>query len=150
MPIPNLNSEGLLPEGVHQTSMIEVKVKFGNSNKHRVFLMGKLILVLANLCAAGVVNVWIDGSFVTDKEIPGDIDICWEYYPGVNRNILDSVFFRSQKEIKNKYSLHVFPTGAWAGEDWVSFFQRVRNPVTMKTKGILFVKLNLEDLQSLK
>lgn len=150
MPIPNLNSEGLLPEGIHQASIIEIKNKFGNSNKHRAFLMGKLFLVLANLCAAGVVSVWIDGSFVTDKEIPGDIDICWEYYPGVNRSILDPVFFRSQKEIKNKYSLHVFPTGAWVGEDWVSFFQRVKNPVTMKTKGILFVKLNLEDLRSPK
>jgi len=150
MPIPDLNAEGLLPVGIHQATLIEVKEIFGDSSERRMFLMKSLIIALSNLYMAGAVNVWIDGSFVTVKEIPGDIDVCWEYHPNIDFKILDPIFLKSQEEIKKNYGLHVFPTGVFVGEDWVSFFQRVKRPVTARFKGILFVKLSLEDLISLK
>lgn len=60
------------------------------------------------MAEAGVKIIWIDGSFVTSKENPNDIDGCWEYTPLVNQDKLDSVFLGSRKEMKNKYGLDFF------------------------------------------
>ena len=46
--------------------------------------------VMTNLKDAGCRTVYIDGSFVTGKEIPGDFDACWEE-EGVDPIILDPV-----------------------------------------------------------
>ena len=41
-------------------------------------LLVGLRLALDELKAAGCRTVYVDGSFVTDKEQPGDFDACWE------------------------------------------------------------------------
>ena len=40
-------------------------------------LFSGLMKALINLAEAGVKKVYIDGSFVTDKDYPKDIDGCW-------------------------------------------------------------------------
>ena len=40
--------------------------------------MAGLREAMQSLKNAGCRTVYIDGSFVTDKEIPGDFDACWE------------------------------------------------------------------------
>jgi len=37
---------------------------------------------LENLSSAGVRRIWINGSFITDKDEPEDVDGCWEYDAG--------------------------------------------------------------------
>jgi hypothetical protein len=52
-----------------------------------------LASALKNLSVAGCKVVYIDGSFVTNKEIPGDYDLCWSIDSVVpeklNRDLLD-------------------------------------------------------------
>ncbi|APJ04239.1 hypothetical protein AXG55_10100 [Silvanigrella aquatica] len=57
----------------------QVKFRFGNSNPRREALMIGLKSAIENFRQAGVKRIWIDGSFVTSKFEPNDIDGCWRY-----------------------------------------------------------------------
>ena len=48
---------------------------------------------MESLRLAGCRTVYIDGSFVTNKEIPNDFDACWEE-AGVAPELLDPVLLR--------------------------------------------------------
>lgn len=37
-----------------------------------------------NFEKSGVKRIWLNGSFVTDKKQPNDIDGCWEYTSDVD------------------------------------------------------------------
>ena len=75
MPIPGFDRHGLLPAGTYRCSMTEVESRFG-WNRHRkrfVELLGHFLLreIRPRFAQAFFVN----GSFVTDKEEPGDVDV---------------------------------------------------------------------------
>jgi hypothetical protein len=69
--IPQFTDEGLLPPGVHQTDLEELNEKMGWSRKRRELLEG-LEEALELMASCGVVRVYLDGSFVTDKDRPND------------------------------------------------------------------------------
>ena len=52
--------------------------------------MTGLRAAMVSLKDAGCKTVYVDGSFVTGKERPGDFDACWEE-EGVDPTILDPV-----------------------------------------------------------
>lgn len=64
----------------------------------------------ANLKEAGVKRIWIDGSFVTDKENPGEIERCWEYGENVDISTIDPVFlqYHDVSAVKEKYRLDFY------------------------------------------
>lgn len=72
--IPELTREGLLPRGVHETTLEEVRHRFGVGNPLRSRLMKGLEAVAALARKLGVREIYLDGSFVTDKRDPGDWD----------------------------------------------------------------------------
>ena len=78
--------------GEHVTSLAAVKRRFGRASAQRQKLMRGLEAAVENLRAAGVRRVWIDGSFVTRKQAPNDVDGCWEYSDEVDLEALDPVF----------------------------------------------------------
>lgn len=142
MPIPKLRTDGTLPAGIHVTTIAEIEDCFGSSNKTRVKLMNGLIAALKNMKRAGVKKVWINGSFVTNKEEPKDIDGCWEYDKGINLKILDLLFLDDPGLVKLKYGLHFFVAGLFANDNWpLSFFQ---STIDFGKKGILMIDLSLE------
>ncbi len=69
--IPEFDSRGNLPPGIHTAAWNEFKEKFGY-NGHRKRLMGGMCEVLKNLRHAGCSRAYIDGSFVTGKQRPND------------------------------------------------------------------------------
>jgi hypothetical protein len=78
MPIPEMNEAGLLPEGVHEATLEEVRERFGRFQRtdRRPALFTKLSTHLAEVRASGFVEaVILDGSFVTAKDEPSDIDL---------------------------------------------------------------------------
>ena len=54
-----------------------MKDRFGET-PWRLELLEGLMKALVALKDAGCHRAYIDGSFVTTKEIPGDFDGCWE------------------------------------------------------------------------
>jgi hypothetical protein len=66
---------------------------------------------LQNLQAAGVRRVFIDGSFVTTKAEPNDVDGCWEWTDTVNLDLLDPAFLdfsHQRRAIRDIYGVDFF------------------------------------------
>jgi hypothetical protein len=90
--IPPFNEHGHLPPGVHSCAWAEFEARFAFSARRRELLLS-LTRALDALGRAGVVRVWVGGSFVTTKEAPGDVDLCWECSPAVDPAQLDAPFW---------------------------------------------------------
>ncbi len=144
--IPEFSTSGLLPVGLHEpASWQELEEAFG-FNVHRRRLLAGLKDACYQLMAAGCKTVYLNGSFVTSKEFPGDTDVCWDD-EDTDFDALDSVFldFSNKRAAqKARFGGEFFPASAVAdesGRTFLEFFQQDRdgNP-----KGI--VKLDLERL----
>ena len=140
--IPAL-TKGKLPPGVHAASWEELVTTFGNTPWRRDLLTG-LRAGLTSLRAAGCLTVYIDGSFVTGKDIPGDFDACWDI-AGVDPTLLDPVlltFADGRAAQKAKYLGEFFPSVADAnpeGDAFLDFFQIDKE--TGEPKGIIALEL---------
>jgi hypothetical protein len=115
--------------------------RFG-TNTHRAGLLGGLLSALRNLLGAGCHQVILDGSFVSEKDLPQDYDAAWET-AGVDPSLLDPVlldFTNSRAAMKAKYGGELFPASAYAaaGVLYRDFFQKDRNGVP---KGVLQIDL---------
>ena len=73
---------GNLPPGIHEATWEEVVDRYGTT-PYRRQLLGGFRDALAVLRDVGCRRVYLDGSFITTKEVPGDFDACWET-TGVN------------------------------------------------------------------
>ncbi len=141
MAIPALNEKGELEAGEHEATLDEVEAVYGSSSPRRQYLMQGLRDAAYSLSEAGVKSIWIDGSFITDKREPNDIDGCWEYTNSVNISKLDPVFLGSREDAKKKYGLDFFISNiveAGSGLPFPKFFQVNREG---DAKGIIVVKL---------
>jgi hypothetical protein len=90
--IPPFKEHGDLPPGVHACTWAEFEARFSFSARRRE-LLRSLTRALGTLRRAGVLHVWVGGSFVTTKEAPGDVDLCWECTPSVDPAQLDAPFW---------------------------------------------------------
>jgi hypothetical protein len=108
-------------------------------------LLAGLKAGLDALRRAGCRTVYVDGSFVTAKESPGDFDACWDAR-GVRAALLDPVlltFENRRAAQKAKYRGEFFPAHFPAhvsGITYLEFFQIDKQ--TGEPKGI--VALNLD------
>lgn len=103
MSIPTLTTGGELPPGIHMATLEEVDAIFGTANERRQMLMKGLKKALALLEKGNVSKVFIDGSFVSDKDEPNDIDGCWSTI-SADASKLDSRFwdFKDEVDFQNK------------------------------------------------
>ena len=74
MPIPRFNQYGLLPPGIYEASMEDVVQGLGFTPRRQELLSSGLRFVCGELSAVGVTDVVVDGSFVSWKPSPADID----------------------------------------------------------------------------
>ncbi|MFL5914821.1 MAG: DUF6932 family protein [Gaiellaceae bacterium] len=144
MSIPAFDAvTGNLPPGVHHATWSEIVTRFG-WNAERKLLLAGLRRALESLKAAGCQQAYLDGSFVTEKDIPGDFDGCWEAQ-GVDPGQLDLVLldFSNQRAAqKAKYGGELFIANSAAtpaGTRFVDFFQQ--DKATGQAKGILAIDL---------
>ena len=144
--IPLFDSNGCLPVGIYWTTWEKFKIRFGVT-AHRRRLLDGLEQGLKSLKVAGCSTVYIDGSFVTDKEIPGDFDACWDD-SGVDLALLDPVLlnFDNQRAAqKAKYHGEFFPAHLEAETTppyriFLDFFQT--DKATGDPKGIIAIDLS--------
>lgn len=143
--IPSADLTGNLPPGIHWASWDEISARFGSTAWRRLLLDG-LRAALENLKEAGCRTVYLDGSFVTDKHIPGDFDACWEP-DGVNADLLDPTlldFADRRANQKAKYRGELFIASQDAnllGDTFLKFFQTDKN--TGDQKGIIAINLRM-------
>jgi len=76
MPLPELDSNGDLPIGVHRASLDEVIARFGHGTPQRQLVTTRLLRVLKLADGTGKLERFIIfGSYVTAKPDPNDVDI---------------------------------------------------------------------------
>lgn len=149
MPIPDLNSFGELPPGIHVASVAEVENIFGKSSDRRKILIKGLKQAIKIFKNASVPRIFVDGSFTSSKIDPNDIDGCWSA-EGANLEKLDPRFWdfedtkdfqKKREEIKCKYGLDFFIAElieGGSGRPFPEFFQTNRNG---DFKGIVQINL---------
>ncbi len=132
---------GRLPEGEHITTWDEVVERFGWTPRRRQLLDG-LAEAVELLRAAGCSRLWLNGSFVTAKDEPGDFDACWET-DHVDLDSLDPVFLdlsNHRSAQKARFGGELFPNVIESGSGLVfaEFFQNERDT---GRKGIVIIDL---------
>jgi hypothetical protein len=134
-----------LPPGIHVATWPELVERFGTNERRRELLAG-LLRALQALNAAGCRRAFIDGSFVTSKDVPGDFDGCWDH-DGVDFDVLDPVLlnFDGHREAqKAKFEGELFIAAMPADElgiRFLDFFQLDRDG---RSKGI--IQIDLKDI----
>jgi hypothetical protein len=142
---PTEDGHNQLPPGIHLATWPEVGERFGTNEWRREILAGLLRALLA-LNAAGCQRVYIDGSFVTSKEAPGDFDVCWDH-EAVDFDAIDPVLLnfegcREAQKAKFKGEMFIAATPAdELGTRFLDFFQLDRDG---RPKGI--IQINLEGM----
>lgn len=141
--IPSFDERGNLPPGIHPATWDEIVERYA-TNERRGQLLNGLRGAIVSLRAAGCPRVHLDGSFVTDKERPGDFDACWEA-GGVDPGRLDAGlldFSDRRAAQRGKYGGELFPAQASAepgGTSYLDFFQHDR--IMEQPKGIIAIDL---------
>jgi hypothetical protein len=72
--IPECNDIGYLPGGIHPATLDEIAARFGKESELREVQMESLRWRAELARRAGVVRMVVNGSFVTDKLEPNDVD----------------------------------------------------------------------------
>ncbi len=84
--IPTCNDDGYLPPGIHRASLEEVAARFGQESELRQAQMESLRWLVDLAQRAGVERIVVNGSFVTDKLEPNDVDCVLLIGPGFPRD----------------------------------------------------------------
>lgn len=139
--IPEFDESGRLPPGVYWATWTEIVTRYATST-HRRDLLDGLLDALRALKTAGCRIAYLDGSFVTAKEHPGDFDVCWEP-AGVILDRLDAElkdFSDKCAAQKARYGGELYPAD-WAAEPggmrFRDYFQR--DVISKQAKGVIAV-----------
>jgi hypothetical protein len=148
MPIPTCDEHGCLSVGIRDCTLDELKARFGSfqGSDRRPQLFARLNTFVTEAKASRLVR-WliVDGSFVTAKPDPNDIDLILVIAPGhdfaadlspAEYNVL------SKQHVHRRFGfdLLVAREGSIEHDCWSEFFQQVRLE-SGRRKGILRLSL---------
>ena len=109
-PLPPFNYHGYLPEGVHDTSLCELRTRLV-INPKRTMLWERLQEFLQWAVATGAFShAYIDGGFITNKSQPEDIDVILQTrarYGAEAFAAMEPFFVMGLDAIYTKYSVHL-------------------------------------------
>lgn len=111
MPIPDFESNGDLPVGLHQATLDEVLTRFSTGVLQRQVVTKRLIYIYNLAKATGQLKRFIVyGSYVTDKPNPGDVDIFLVMQEGFDPEILsgDPKLLFEHGEVHDKLGASIF------------------------------------------
>lgn len=145
--IPALDANGVLPPGVHDATLEEIRERFGGIGYGggRHVLVERLARYLGELIATKLIDhVIVDGSFVTAKPDPGDIDLI--IVLSANHDFgRDLRPFEANPLSKRWVAKHyqfdvlVAQEGSSLLAEYLAFFARVRGNMN-SSKGVLRVR----------
>jgi hypothetical protein len=141
--IPAFRDDGYLPVGVHPCTEPEVTFRFGSQGQRRRRLIVRLRRWIELGCDVGASRLLVDGSFVTAKLEPKDIDAVMllpsSYADSLANGVwaaieLDEMFVTRQPE-------ELFPAeNELIWNEWCDFFSQTRE-IDRRCKGIIEVML---------
>lgn len=143
MPIPEFRADGYLPEGVHVCAEAEATFRFGSGGRRRQRLVLRLRRWIQLCQSVGARRFLIDGSFVTSKSEPNDIDAV-VLLPKNFDDLVDAGDI-SALELDEMF-LTRLPAELFGAEDerewhdWREFFSRTRE-TDRRRKGLVEIQL---------
>jgi hypothetical protein len=90
--LPAFDEFGNLPQGIHRCSSEEVATRFGGGSEERRAEISELLEFIEAARSAGVRRLLVNGSFVTEKPAPNDVDVVilpGEGYPRLGQKLED-------------------------------------------------------------
>jgi hypothetical protein len=131
----------LLPPGIYDATLQEVYARFAINSQRKILFDG-LSAGLDNLFKAGCKQIFLDGSYVSGKPIPGDYDLVWDI-KNVDGALVDPVLYdfthgAGTHYQKVKYLGEYFPSyliESSSNKSFVDFFQIDFN--SGRAKGII-------------
>lgn len=151
--IPDLN-DGVLPVGIHRCTLQEIEETFGKFNRtdRRPQLTESLKRYIDDARNSGIVSaVIVDGSYITRKPEPSDIDLILALRTNINlgqelRPVEYNI--QSKRRVRRNYGFDVLPAvdGSVAYDSYVRDFSRVRlddpeQTTKQRYKGLLRIEL---------
>jgi hypothetical protein len=136
------NSYGLLLPGIYTLTWEQFYHSY-NFSSRRIFLLIGMKNALLHFKNAGCRCVYIDGSFVTKKQEPGDYDACWDT-SGVDVNQLNPIFHKnfSSKIQKLIYFGEFYPSSTIEDKSKITFLDFFQiDKATGNRKGIVQMEL---------
>jgi hypothetical protein len=148
MPIPSLDSHGFLPVGIYTASLDEIRARFGSfqGSDRRPRLFERLAELVDAMRRSSLFEfLLIDGSFVTAKAAPNDIDLVAVLRPGhdFERELSVSEYALISRRILTRrfhFDVVIVETESALYNYYVEFFSRVREAQGLR-KGLLQVDL---------
>jgi hypothetical protein len=141
--IPPFREDGYLPDGLHLATEAEVIFRFGASSKRRRRLALRLRRWIELARQVGGQRLLVDGSFVTAKPNPNDIDAVILLPPDFEQQVEQGTEAALELE---EMLLTRRPEEIFAAEDgmdwneWVEFFSRTRE-ADGRRKGLVEIEL---------
>ena len=140
--IPPFDADGNLPRGIHWATWDELVTRFGKESHRRTLTLG-LWDAIQLLQAAGCEPIHVDGSFVTAKTLPRDIDVVWDA-PSTDLSALDPIFLvrgAQRTQQRARFGCEFFSSmiaEASTGTPFVEYFQLTHDG---RGKGIVALDL---------
>jgi hypothetical protein len=143
MAIPEFRQDGYLPEGIHRCGEAEAIFRFGSGGRTR----RRLAIRVRRWCelgrGIGAEKLLLDGSFVTSKQDPADVDAVL-FLPRSFQQLLERsepAALELEEMLMTRQPAELF--GAEDESDWqrwVQFFNRTRE-ADGRRKGLVEVTL---------
>ena len=141
--IPDFRDDGYLPEGLHPATEADVTFRFGTGTRRRRWLALRLRRWIFLARELGADRLLIDGSFVTAKPEPEDVDavvlLPRDFAERLHRG--DPAATELDGMLATRRPEEIFAAEDrrdW--QDWVEFFSRTRE-ADDRRKGLIEVKL---------
>lgn len=148
MPIPAFTSHGLLPPGLHDCSLPELQARFGvfQVSDRRPRLFNRLAEFVSACRRSSLFEMLlIDGSFVTSKAAPNDVDLLAVLRPGhdFERDLPMSEYAMVSRALLRRrfgFDVVVAEPDSEQYQSYVDFFSQVRGAAELR-KGLLRLRL---------
>jgi len=142
VPIPPFLENGFLPPGLHLSDIAEIEERFGRSTRRRQELFARLQFFVELAHHSGALKMLIDGSFVTAKSEPEDVDVVIRL-DQQHENLVaqqDSKAIELERMFESREPKEAFAAyyeDRW--EAWMTFFSKVKGHTSLR-KGLVEIK----------
>ena len=142
--IPQFDNRGLLPDGLYDTSLEEIRAVLGFTERRSKLIDG-LEEFLQIWDTSGLTDHYvIDGSFVTSKPEPSDIDMILALkdtaaFSSTLKGLLVTYCYDTAST-KDRFGCHAFAAANQAHlEGWIDFFrhEKAAEGTVGRTRGLL-------------
>ncbi len=141
--ILDFRDDGYLPEGLHLATEAEITFRFGTATPRRRRLALRLRRWVALSRSVGAKRLFVDGSFVTAKPEPNDVDaVVWlgaDFVDRVSAGDVEAVELEMMLVARQPEEIFAAEDRRdW--EDWIEFFARTRE-ADGRRRGVVEVAL---------